>query len=181
MHETRSTKPQLICGVDEAGRGPLAGPVTAAAVILPPDFPADQLRDSKKLTLAGRTRLESLIRQEATAFGMGWAWPAEIDRINILQAAMLAMQRAVYDLRPPQEHPRLDTAALLQEPTPPLDTIPPGPDTGRSQPGIRPDLALIDGNRCPDLGDIPCQAEIKGDDRIHQIMAASILAKTARD
>ncbi len=84
-----------VCGVDEAGRGPLAGPVYAAAVILDPHQPIDGLRDSKKLTAARRTQLAALIRRRALAWAVARADVAEIDDINILQASLLAMQRAV--------------------------------------------------------------------------------------
>jgi len=85
----------LICGVDEAGRGPLAGAVVAAAVILDPARPIDGLNDSKKLTEAARERLAVLIRERAVAWAVAEASVAEIDRLNILHATMLAMQRAV--------------------------------------------------------------------------------------
>lgn len=133
-----------ICGVDEVGRGPLAGPVIAAAVILDPNNPIAGLADSKTLTAEKREQLDALIRTRALAFALGRAEVEEIDAINILQATMLAMQRAV--------------AALA----------------------IPPDLAYIDGNRCPSL---PCRAEaiIKGDSKVPAISAASIIAKVARD
>ncbi|HUX21373.1 MAG TPA: ribonuclease HII [Spirochaetia bacterium] len=89
----------IICGIDEAGRGPLAGPVTAAAVVLPPGFPLELLDDSKKLSEAQRERALRVILQEALAYSVGWAWPEEIDAINILQASLLAMKRA-YELLP---------------------------------------------------------------------------------
>jgi ribonuclease HII len=85
----------IICGVDEAGRGPLAGPVFAAAVILDPSRPIDGLRDSKKLTEARRDELAPLIKANALAWAIAEASEAEIDRLNILQATMLAMKRAV--------------------------------------------------------------------------------------
>lgn len=85
----------LLAGVDEAGRGPLAGPVVAAAVILDPERPVDGLADSKQLGAARREILAGLIRERALAWAVGMADHEEIDRINILQAAMLAMQRAV--------------------------------------------------------------------------------------
>lgn len=88
----------LIAGVDEAGRGPLAGPVTAAAVILAPRTRIAGLRDSKKLSPAQRERLARVIRVQALAWAVGWAEPAEIDCLNILQAALLAMRRAVQAL-----------------------------------------------------------------------------------
>lgn len=85
----------LVCGVDEAGRGPLAGPVYAAAVILDPRRPIVGLADSKKLSERKRERLAVEIREKALAFGIAWASVEEIDRINILQATLLAMRRAV--------------------------------------------------------------------------------------
>ena len=88
----------LICGVDEAGRGPLAGPVVAAAVILDPRQPIDGLNDSKKLTAARRETLAVEIREKALAWAVAEASVQEIDRINILQASLLAMQRAVSGL-----------------------------------------------------------------------------------
>jgi ribonuclease HII len=84
-----------VCGVDEAGRGPLAGPVTAAAVILPEQFPTHILNDSKLLTPRQRDTIAGLIRREALAYAIGWAWPEEIDKFNIHHATLLAMQRAV--------------------------------------------------------------------------------------
>ena len=89
---------EIICGVDEAGRGPLAGPVFAAAVILDRERPIDGLRDSKKLNEARRDELAPLIRQHAIAWAVAQASEAEIDRLNILQASLLAMKRAVYAL-----------------------------------------------------------------------------------
>ena len=134
----------LVCGVDEAGRGPLAGPVVAAAVILDPTSPIVGHNDSKKLTAKRREALAAEIRAKALAWFVAEASVEEIDRINILQASMLAMQRAV--------------AGLM----------------------IRPERALIDGNRCPVL---PCPSEaiIGGDGKVASIAAASILAKTVRD
>lgn len=85
----------LMAGVDEAGRGPLAGPVVAAAVMLDPDAPIDGLRDSKQLTARTRERLAGEIRERALAWSLGWADAGDIDRINILQATLLAMARAV--------------------------------------------------------------------------------------
>ncbi|MCF8200012.1 MAG: ribonuclease HII, partial [Sulfuritalea sp.] len=84
-----------VCGVDEAGRGPLAGPVYAAAVILDPDQPIAGLADSKKLSERKRERLALEIREKALAYGIAFASVEEIDSINILQATMLAMSRAV--------------------------------------------------------------------------------------
>lgn len=135
---------QLICGVDEAGRGPLAGPVCAAAVILDPARPIPGLKDSKKLAAANRVRLAGEIRRQALAWSVAWASVEEIDRLNILHASLLAMQRAVEAL------------------------------------AVRPDLALIDGNRCPVLS-IAARAIVRGDALEPCISAASILAKTERD
>ena len=88
----------LICGIDEAGRGPLAGPVCAAAVILPPHFELPGLNDSKKLTDKKRRELFPLIKEAAVAYGIGFATHEEIDEINILQATYLAMERAIGQL-----------------------------------------------------------------------------------
>jgi ribonuclease HII len=88
----------LVCGVDEAGRGPLAGPVSAAAVILDPDKPIAGLTDSKKLTERRREMLASVIREKALSWAVAFADVAEIDELNILQASLLAMRRAVQDL-----------------------------------------------------------------------------------
>lgn len=93
-----STASHLICGVDEAGRGPLAGPVCAAAVILDPVRPIAGLKDSKKLSASQRERLADEIRAQALSWAVAWATVEEIDRINILQASLLAMQRSVLDL-----------------------------------------------------------------------------------
>lgn len=87
-----------IAGVDEAGRGPLAGPVVAAAVILDPKRPIDGLRDSKKLSAAKRSELDCIVRSQAASWSVAWCDPAEIDVLNILQATMLAMRRAILGL-----------------------------------------------------------------------------------
>ncbi len=98
--EARAAGYTFICGVDEAGRGPLAGPVYAAAVILPPDIEIPGLNDSKKLTERPRDILYDRIREKAAAFAVAFASESEIDEINILNAAMLAMRRAVEGLSP---------------------------------------------------------------------------------
>lgn len=134
----------VICGVDEAGRGPLAGPVCAAAVILPPHLEIPGLTDSKKLTDKKRRELYPIIKEQAIAYGIGLASAQEIDEINILQATFLAMQRALDQLN------------------------------------IKPDLALIDGNREKDFG-VPVKTVVKGDSLSMNIAAASILAKVTRD
>ncbi len=138
------TPDDIVCGVDEAGRGPLAGPVFAAAVILDPRRPIDGLRDSKKLTAERRNELAPQIKQYALAWAIAECSHEEIDKLNILQATMLAMKRAV--------------EALTTMPT----------------------VALIDGNRSPMML-VRCCPIIEGDDKVHAISAASILAKTARD
>jgi len=97
-----------VAGVDEAGRGPLAGPVIAGAVILDPDNPVSGLRDSKRLTAARREALYDEIRDKALAWAVGRAEVEEIDRINILQASLRAMQRAVAALRPAAEYALID-------------------------------------------------------------------------
>ena len=135
---------KVICGVDEAGRGPLAGPVCAAAVILPPHLEIPGLTDSKKLTDKKRRELFPVIQEQAIAYGIGMASEKEIDEINILQATFLAMQRA-------------------------LDQL-----------SVKPDLALIDGNREKDFG-LPVKTVVKGDSLSMNIAAASILAKVTRD
>ena len=135
---------RLVAGVDEAGRGPLAGPVVAAAVILDPGRPIDSLDDSKKLNEQRREALFPLIQANALAWSVIAIQPADIDRLNILKATLLGMKKAVEALDP------------------------------------SPALALVDGNRAPDL---PCQAKtIVGGDAIEPcISAASILAKVTRD
>ena len=135
---------QVICGVDEAGRGPLAGPVCAAAVILPPNLELPGLNDSKKLTDKKRRVLAPIIKEKAIAYGIAFADHKEIDEINILQATYLAMERAL------------------------------------SQLSVRPDMALIDGNRAKDFG-LPVTTVVHGDALSASIAAASILAKVTRD
>lgn len=99
---------QYVAGVDEVGRGPLAGPVIAAAVILDPGNPIDDLRDSKKLTEKKRRQLSIIIRERAASFAFGYADIEEIDRLNILQASLLAMQRAVNGLHIQPDHALID-------------------------------------------------------------------------
>ena len=94
-----STEPGPVAGVDEAGRGPLAGPVVAAAVILCAEKPIDGLADSKTLSARHRTELAEQIRADSLAWSVAWADRAEIDRLNILQATLLAMRRAILGLR----------------------------------------------------------------------------------
>ena len=145
-----------ISGVDEVGRGPLVGDVVTAAVILDPDNPIEGLMDSKKLSEKKRALLSIEIKEKAVAWSIGRASPQEIDTLNILHATMLAMQRAVAGL------------------------------------SVEPDFVLVDGNRCPTFlstisrtdqqsGKIASQAVVKGDARVAEISAASIIAKVARD
>lgn len=133
-----------VCGIDEAGRGPLAGPVFAAAVILPEHCGIEGIDDSKKLSPKKREQLFGEIENGAVAYGIGFATEQEIDRVNILQATFLAMKRA-------------------------FDAL-----------AVRPDLALVDGNRMPQLG-VETRTIIKGDSLSASIGAASILAKVSRD
>ena len=99
---------KLVCGVDEAGRGPLAGPVCAAAVILPPELEIPGLNDSKKLTDKKRRELYDVITAQAVTYGIAFASEQEIDEINILQATFLAMERAMQKLSPPSELALID-------------------------------------------------------------------------
>lgn len=101
-------KPGLVAGVDEAGRGPLAGPVVAAAVILDPCRRIRGIADSKLLAPDVREKLEARIKDRCIAFGLGWAYPEEIDAINILQATMLAMRRALQGLHCHPAHVMVD-------------------------------------------------------------------------
>lgn len=103
---------QLIAGVDEAGRGPLAGPVVAAAVILPHAFDLSGLDDSKKVSAHERTRLAVEIRKIATAWAVGQASPREIDAKNILEASKLAMRRAILKLKPKPDLLLIDAVAV---------------------------------------------------------------------
>lgn len=98
----------LVAGIDEAGRGPLAGPVIAAAVILDPGRPIEGVKDSKLLTAAQRSRLEEAIKDRALTWALGRAEPEEIDRLNILQASLLAMQRAEEALSPAPRRALID-------------------------------------------------------------------------
>ncbi|AHF74712.1 ribonuclease HII [Candidatus Sodalis pierantonius str. SOPE] len=134
----------LIAGVDEVGRGPLVGAVVTAAVILDPARPVAGLADSKKLSEKQREALYEDITRHALAWSVGRAEAYEIDQINIFQATLLAMQRAVAGL------------------------------------AVAPDFVLVDGNRCP-LLPMPSQAVVKGDSRVAEISAASIIAKVTRD
>ena len=139
MHEN------LICGVDEAGRGPLAGPVYAAAVILGPEFNTEGLRDSKKLSESKRYFLAEQIKKNALAWTVGICNADEIDELNIHQATLLAMQRAIKALK-----------------------------------GYTSIKIMVDGLFCPQVA-FSSEAIVRGDDKVAEISAASIIAKTERD
>jgi ribonuclease HII len=148
----------MICGIDEAGRGPLAGPVYAAAVILGDNFPYELrnlLNDSKKLSPVRREELRRQICESALAWGVGQASHTEIDNINILQASLLAMKRAFEEMIKnfPKKQNFLSDENLS---------------------------AVVDGIYVPCIS-VPCTAMIKADAKVHEVMAASILAKTSRD
>ena len=134
----------LLCGVDDAGRGPLAGPVYAAAVILPRGLVIEGMNDSKKLSEKKREQLFDTIREQAVDFAVASASVDEIEERNILGATFLAMNRALEGLSP------------------------------------APQLALIDGNRSTGIL-TPSRCIVKGDSRVADIAAASILAKVSRD
>lgn len=135
---------KAVCGVDEAGRGPLSGPVCAAAVILPENTVIEGVNDSKKLTEKKRELLFDVIKASALSYSIAYASVAEIEELNILNATMLAMKRAVESLE------------------------------------IKPDFAMIDGNRVPQLS-IDSEPIVKGDAKSMSIACASILAKVSRD
>lgn len=143
MHESED-KFEHVAGIDEAGRGPLAGPVVAAAVILHPMRPIEGLADSKKISEKKRIRLFNIIKSKAFAWSVGHATAAEIDKLNIHYATLLAMQRAFLKL------------------------------------GLNVNRVLVDGLHCPDLLE-NCTAVVKGDQKVPEISAASILAKVTRD
>ena len=139
-----------IVGVDEAGRGPLAGSVVAAAVILPPNFHLSGLTDSKKLSAKKRDLLYQQITDQCD-WSVAEASSVEIDQINILQATMLAMKRAIIDLQ--EEYSKYRGKTIFN--------------------------VMVDGNHCPDIAN--CKAIVKGDLSEPTISAASIIAKVTRD
>jgi len=144
----------LLCGIDEAGRGPLAGPVCAAAVILPPGFPVSVLNDSKKLKEEEREIARQAICGSGADWGIGWASAAEIDKINIHNATLLAMKRAFEAMLNKSIHNELNEAKSIH--------------------------AIVDGLFVPDIN-ASCEALVKADNSVPAVMAASIMAKTARD
>lgn len=149
----------FLVGFDEAGRGPLAGPVSAAAVILPSDFPLEVLNDSKKLSEKKRLIAEALIKEKA-CWGIALVDHKKIDEINILEASMIAMKNAFDELW--KKLPAWTAEHGIS--------------------GIQlSDLSgITDGTRCPDVP-IECRCEPKADGKYPCVMAASILAKTCRD
>lgn len=142
---------RLVAGLDEAGRGCLAGPVVAAAVVLPPGAQIPGLDDSKKLSAAAREALVPVIRRAALAVGVGACSPAEVDRLNVLWASMEAMRRAAEALAAPDGAP------------------------------LAPDVLLVDGDREIPDAPWPQETVVKGDGRSLSIAAASVVAKTTRD
>ena len=148
----------LSVGFDEAGRGPLAGPVSAAAVILPQDFPLEILNDSKKLTEKKRLAAELVIKEKA-CWGIALVDHKKIDEINILEASMLAMKNAFEEML--KKLPAWCQSAGLDYSSVVLNGI-------------------TDGTRCPEVS-IECRCEPKADGKYPCVMAASILAKTCRD
>lgn len=182
-------------GCDEAGRGCLCGPVCAAAVVLPPDFQCPELNDSKQLSESKREELRPVIEREALAWAVAAVSAAEIDRINILKASILAMHRALARICVP-DSASLFAAQLTQSPG---DTD----RTSEAQPSdddfaddnllgetyicsggvvdIPLEHIIVDGNRFKPFRDIPYTTIVKGDGKYMSIAAASVLAKTHRD
>jgi len=148
----------FLCGIDEAGRGPLAGPVCAAAVILPSGFPLSVLNDSKKLKAEERERARLAICRSDADWGIGWASAAEIDKINIHKATLLAMKRAFEAMFDKGIHKLIHNGIH---------------ETSKIH-------AIVDGLFIPDIN-APCEALKKADSSVPEVMAASIMAKTARD
>lgn len=146
FEEAELADDRITAGCDEAGRGPLAGPVVAACCVLPDDFPFEILNDSKKMSEKERLEVEEIIKEKATAYAVSAISNEVIDEINILNASMEAMRLSYLKVRR-----KVDV-----------------------------ELLLVDGNKCPDV-DIMVEAFVKGDQKVPQIMAASILAKNERD
>lgn len=176
----------LIAGLDEAGRGCLAGPVVAAAVSFVDGFDILGLDDSKKLSPAERTRLAIEIKSLARGWGIGLVWMRDIDTLNILQASLLAMARALAAMHVRARKAACPSASALLAPT----QIPLSPNSAPTAPVIPwPSRLLIDGNQripAPYLNQyaippIPQETIIHGDANTPAIAAASILAKTTRD
>jgi len=152
-------------GTDEAGRGCLAGPVTAAAVILPPDFASIMLNDSKQLSEKTREKLRPIIESQAVSFAFTHLYPNEIDEINILNASMKGMQESILKLSRTPEFIIVDGNRLLNAKL--------GLNTSFGKQFSADEIAL--------LQSIPNQSIVKGDSKYLSIAAASVLAKTYRD
>lgn len=191
-----------ICGLDEVGRGPLAGPVCAAAVVLNPDKTVHGLNDSKQLSAAVRDALDPLIRANALGWGLGWVWPEEIERLNIHYASLLAMRRAFaamvgmpLEKGQPQQVSNTESVGPIGEQQAVLAPLAVSIKTAASQgtsSGIlsahwrhRLVQVIVDGKHLPDLSGLPweggIQSLVKGDALCPAISAASIIAKVARD
>ncbi|WP_348798481.1 ribonuclease HII [Flavobacterium adhaerens] len=155
----------LEAGTDEAGRGCLAGPVTAAAVILPPDFDNEILNDSKQLSEKVREKLRPIIEQQALTFAVTHLFPNEIDEINILNASMKGMQESILQLNPTPEFIIVDGNRSLNAKL--------GLKNNSGKQFSKTEIEL--------LKSIPNQSIIKGDSKYLSIAAASVLAKTYRD
>lgn len=153
-------------GCDEAGRGCLAGPVYAAAVILPKDFACEALNDSKQLSEKQRYALRPLIESEALAWSLGIVEAAEIDKLNILNASYLAMHRAILQLGVQPEHLLIDGNRFRYVKELPLFKLP---------------HHMVETRRFFNYPDIPHTCIVKGDGLYLSIAAASVLAKTYRD
>jgi len=165
MLESNFSKYILESGTDEAGRGCLAGPVTAAAVILPLDFQNIILNDSKQLSEKTREKLRSIIEQQAVSFAVTHLYPNEIDEINILNASMKGMQECILKLNQTPEFIIVDGNRLLNAKLGMKSTF--GKQFSKTE------IKL--------LQSIPNQSIIKGDSKYMSIAAASVLAKTYRD
>ena len=152
-------------GTDEAGRGCLAGPVTAAAVILPPDFASIMLNDSKQLSEKTREKLRPIIESQAVSFAFTHLYPNEIDEINILNASMKGMQESILKLSRTPEFIIVDGNRLLNAKL--------GLNISFGKQFSADEIAL--------LQSIPNQSIVKGDSKYLSIAAASVLAKTYRD
>lgn len=153
-------------GCDEAGRGCLAGPVYAAAVILPKDFRNKELNDSKQLSEKKRYELRTIIEREAISWGLGVVEADEIDKLNILNASFLAMHRAILQLDPKPEFLLIDGNRFRQIHQIPIFRLP---------------NLKAEEKRFEHYSDLPFSCQIKGDGKFLNIAAASILAKTYRD
>ena len=163
---------KIEAGCDEAGRGCLAGSVYAAAVILPPDYQNDLLNDSKQLTEKKRYQLREIIERDAVAWAVGIVSPDEIDKINILNASILAMHRALDQLKVRPEAIIVD-GNRFKPWTPP--SLPEG------EGGLPGSLSARPSSPLGRSGEVPYTTIVKGDGKYLAIAAASILAKTYRD